>query len=85
LSRLFEEEFKKSQGEIEGILYLTDVGLCMYFMVDIWDDLAFGASQFMSTRDLTHWMTMKPMMRYLMNTLYLRLYLRGKNITLRGF
>ncbi len=88
LLKLMEEEFQGIEEEMQIIPYKAVVGSLMYAMVGTRPDLAFPVnmvSQFMSRAGPSHWMAMKRIMRYLKGTLDLKLCLRGKDVSLRGY
>ncbi len=85
LLKLTEEEFQGIQEEMQGIPCKAAVGSLMYAMVS---DLEFSVSmvsQFMSRAGPSHWMVMKRITRYLKGTLDLKLCLRGKDVSLKGY
>ncbi len=88
LLKLTEEEFQGIQEEMQGIPYKAVVGSLMYAMVGKQSDLAFPVSmvsQLISRAGLSHWMAVKRIMRYLKGTLDLKLCIRGKDVSLRGY
>lgn len=83
-----EEEFEEIQRNMQDNLYKMVVGSLIYAMVGIRANLVFLmnlVSQFMSRAHLSHWMGVKHIMWYFKDSLYFKLYLGGKNMTLNGF
>jgi hypothetical protein len=88
LLKFSDDEFGNVQKKMEGVPYMVGVGSLMYAMLAMRFDIAFAMSilsQFMSKASPPHWMVIKHVMRYLKGTLDFKLYLRGKDIVLRGF
>ena len=75
------------QRELEGVSYKAKVGSLMYAMVATRADIAFAVStmsQFILKVGPPHWMAMNCIMRYLKGTLDFKIYLKRKDIALKG-
>ena len=80
LLKLLDEEFVNVQREMKGVSYKAGVESLMYAMVATRADIAFAestVSQFMLKAGSPHWMAVKHIIRYLKDTLDLKLCFGG--------